>query len=266
MVTSFYPTGGAQPWNPNPKPGTPPTTPPPDPTTPPPPDTGQPGLPSPGTPPPFTPPSTMDPYTYTQQYQSGSSAQTQSQTGEQLGNTNQNQLNENIYDPNSLALRNLGADMLTQVMATGQLPGNFGISNQAFDAAARAFERHIAPGMAAQYGAGSPAIPSQKALMFEQLAAQLSRDQWTNFNNVFDEVANFSFTPTGQKGNMQQQQATSEAQQGVQAGTWQTNNTQQGALLSALLSAMAGGAIGRGGNLKPTPPPPGGGTTGGTII
>lgn len=192
----------------------------------------------------WTPPRGMDPYNASATWQSGSSSQQQNQSGTSVGNTVQDQLNNNIYDPVSLALRGQGAEALQQILATGQLPGNFGMSKQAFDALNSAFERNIAPGMAAQFGAGSPAIASQEALMNEQLAAQLSQQQWANFSNIFDEVANFAYTPTGQQSTSNVNSNTSQEQTTDTTGTWQTNNTMAGALASSLLTAM-----GKGGNI-----------------
>jgi hypothetical protein len=214
-----------------------------------PPDGGSGGGGAPGTgtgvpgtqPPAFDPPKGLDPYQYSQGWQSGSSSQSQDQQGTSIGNTTQDQLNNNIYDPVSLALRGSGGNLLQQIMATGQLPGNFGISDQAFDALNRSFQKNIAPGMAAQYGAGSPAISSQQAAMNEQLAASMSQQQWSNFNNLFDEVANFAFTPTGQSTQQQRQDNVDTTQHTDQTGTWQQNNTMEGALLSSLLTALKGG-------------------------
>lgn len=192
----------------------------------------------------FDPPKGLDPYQASQQWTSGSSSQNQQQSGTSVGNTAQTQLNENIYDPASLALRGQGAQALQQILTTGKLPGNFGMNQQAFDALNSAFERNVAPQLAAQYGAGSPVIGSQEALANEQLAAQLSQQQWSNFMNLFDEVANFSFTPTGQNSSSNTDSTTNSTQEGTQSGTWQQNNTMEGALLSSLLTAMGkGGSI-----------------------
>lgn len=189
----------------------------------------------------FDPPKGLDPYQASQQWTSGSSSQQQQQSGTSTGNTAQTQLNENIYDPASLALRGQGSQALAQILATGKLPGNFGMNQQAFDALNSAFERNIAPQLAAQYGAGSPVIGSQEALANEQLAAQLSQQSWGNFMNLFDEVANFSFTPTGQNSSSNTDSTNQSEQIGGKNGTWQQNNTMEGALLSSLLTAMGKG-------------------------
>lgn len=186
----------------------------------------------------------MTPYQYQQTFSSGSSDQQQNVQGQSNQATDQNQLNSNTYDPASLALRNQGAGSLAEIMATGQLPGNFGISKQAFDALNSAFERNIAPGMAAQFGAGSPAIASQEALMNEQLAATLGQQQWQNYQGIFNDVSNFAFTPTGQQSTMGQTRTEDTNSDTSNTANWQSNNTAEGSLLSSLLTAAkTGGKI-----------------------
>jgi len=189
------------------------------------------------------PPANQTPYQSQDQYQSGSGSMAQTQTG--TGNTDitQQQNNANVYNAGSLGLQNQGAQALAQILAGGDLQG-FGMNGQAFDALNSAFERNVAPQLAAQYGSGSTAIGSQEALMNEQLAAQLSQQQWANFNNVFDDVSNFAFTPTGQTATNNQQQQTAENQQTDQTNNWQSNNLASTNILTSLLNLAKQGKTG----------------------
>src|SRR5262249_19408781 len=126
-------------------------------------------------------------------FSAGSSTQQQNQTTDNTGNTQQ----MNVYNPAAQALQGSAATALQGILSTGQLPGNFGISQQAFDAMNNNFRENIAPQYAAQYGAGSPVIGSRWALMNEQLAAQLGQQQWNNALGLFGQAQGLGYNPIG---------------------------------------------------------------------
>lgn len=127
--------------------------------------------------------------------------------------TTQNTAQENTYDPSAVALRGQLGGMMSKVLSEGKLPGQFGgMFDQAFDALSSHFKRNIQPVMAAQHGVGSPAIGSEFALMSQQLAAQLGREQWQNALGLFNEIGQFSYQPTGQKMSFDATQKTDQSQ------------------------------------------------------
>lgn len=179
-----------------------------------------------------TTPAGMTPLYNTATFNSGTQSGTQQQSGVSSGQTAQ----ANTYNPSGQALQDQGAASLSNVLSTGQLPGNFGMSQLAFDALNQNFNRYQAPALANQFGAGSAAIGASQGEQNMNLAAQMNRDAWTNYNNVFNDVANFAYTPTGSVSTNQQAQS----QSGSDTSAFQTNNTQEGALLAGAVNAWTG--------------------------
>lgn len=155
----------------------------------------------------------------------GTSASTANQTGVQTGTTAQQgtgsstSTTNNIYaDP---ALQGQAGGSISGTLATGQLPGNFGMSQLAYDMMNQNFNQNIAPGLANAYGAGSPQIGAQFSQANEQLTNQLSQNAWGNYMNTIDAAAQLGYTPTGQTttGNTAQKAQTDTSQAQSQQST-----------------------------------------------
>lgn len=139
----------------------------------------------------------------------------------------------NVYNPASTNLQSQGGSVLSQVLQSGQVPEGFGMNQQAFDALNRNLKNNVNPVLAAQYGAGSPVIGSTAALANEQLAADMSQQQWGNFNSLFNDIQNFAFSATGQT----QTQSQDSTNSGNTTGNWQQQTTTEMPIQGAALGA-----------------------------
>lgn len=129
---------------------------------------------------------------------------------------------QNTYQPWQTGLQAQAGQAAGNFLQTGNLPGTFGAPPQVTQAYIDNFNRSVAPQLAAQYGAGSPAIGSQLALGLEQLQAQVYQNQSANFSNALNTAGGLGFQAIGQTG--QQQQAQTQNQQSN--SNWQaTENT-----------------------------------------
>lgn len=155
---------------------------------------------------------------YTQTQYSGTTGQV---TG---GNTQAS----NVYTPGQTSLQgNLGN--LWSSFLGGNVPSSFTNPAAATTAYQSNFNTQVAPGLAAQYGAGSPAIGSANALGLANLQGQLYNTGVNNFLSALGGGSNYALgLPTGTTG------AYGQQQQGAAQGQ-QTTNINPLALLASIL-------------------------------
>jgi hypothetical protein len=147
--------------------------------------------------------------------------------------TGGNTLAQNTYSPGQQQLQgNLGN--LWQSFLSGNIPSSFTNPQAAINAYNTNFQTSVAPGMAAQYGAGSPAIGSANALGLAQLQGQLYNTGVNNFLGALGGGTNYALgMPTGQQGSYGSQAA------GQYSGT-QTSQINPLALLAGLYNQVQG--------------------------
>lgn len=134
----------------------------------------------------------------TQQYYNADTTGTSGQTG----TTNQQQANQ--YTPGQQELQSqLPQTLMGLLTGQTQAPGWMTAPPEAFKAYNDSFDTYVKPGLAFQYGAGSPQIGSQQMMGNEQLAANLYQNGYSNFLNGLGNAENFAMTPIGQNTNNQ---------------------------------------------------------------
>jgi hypothetical protein len=136
---------------------------------------------------------------------------TQNQTGQQSSAGSQQQLN--AYTPGQQGLQgNLGG--LYQSLLGGNIPNSFTNPAAATNAYNTNFQTQVAPQMAAQYGAGSPAIASQQALGLAQMQGNLYNQGVQNYMGALGQGANYAQQmPVGGSGAQQAQGAQTSSGQ-----------------------------------------------------
>lgn len=124
-------------------------------------------------------------------------------TGSQRQSTNQTSANQsqgaqaNVYNPEQDQLQQLAAKQAAQYLQTGVAPGvdaSLAAQSAAFK---QNFNQMVAPQMAAQYGAGSPAIASAEAQGLVNLTSDVYKNQGSQFNSALGTAAGMAYTPTG---------------------------------------------------------------------
>lgn len=157
------------------------------------------------------------------------------------GQQSQQQQQTSLFSPEQQNLQALASKVGGQALSTGQLPGNYGISQQAFDAMDQNFNQNIAHTLAAQYGPGSPVIGGTFANMNAQLAATLGQEQFSNFNNLFNEIGNFAQRPAGSAADS----SAATSQSGNSGFSYNQTNTSEATLpdiaQSSLFNALGSG-------------------------
>lgn len=141
----------------------------------------------------------------------------------------------NVYTQGQQNLQGQVGGAIGNTLAGGGIPGaDTNFVPQQMQAYADYYNRYVAPGQAAQGGAGSPAMASGLALGLEQLQAGLGSTIYqTNagaYNNALNTGTQAAYTPTGQ--NTSGTNATNTANStnavtnttNVGAGSWQTNS------------------------------------------
>jgi hypothetical protein len=173
-----------------------------------------------------------------QQQSQNVSASQQGQQGTQAGTQN----TQNQYTGAQQAAQNQANQMLSTVMQTGQLPPGWGLNQAAIQAATDNFKNNIEPTLAAQYGAGSPQIGSQFALMNEQLIGNLSQQEFQNFQGIFGDVANIAYRPIGTASQSTGTQSSSGTASGtnVDTSTGSATSNQNTATSNNLVGALLG--------------------------
>lgn len=155
---------------------------------------------------------------------------TQSQAAQQANTGAQQQ--QNTYTPGQSDVQgSLGG--LYQQLLGGNIPSSFTNPAAATNAYNSNFQTQVAPGLAAQYGAGSPQIGSQQALGLAQLQGNLYNSGVQNYMGALGQESNYALgMPTGASSTTQGQGAT--AQQGV-------SSTGTNPLIFLLSSLLGGG-------------------------
>jgi hypothetical protein len=145
---------------------------------------------------------------YMNQTYSGNTGQVQG------GNTNAQQ----TYTPGQTDTQGqLGG--LWQSFMQGNIPSSFTNPAAATNAYNTNFQTQVAPGLAAQYGAGSPVIGSQNALGLAQLQGNLYNTGVNNYQGALSGGSNYALgMPTGNVGsygNQGVQQQSGQNQYGI---------------------------------------------------
>ncbi len=119
-----------------------------------------------------------------------------------------------------------------------QVPDYFTAPPQVFKAYNDNFQQSVAPGIAAQFGAGSPQMASQQSIGNQNLAANLYQNGQGNYLNYLNSAANVAFNPVGQ------QTANSAANNWQSQNNGNTQGYQTGSPLGALgLGGAAAGSV-----------------------
>jgi len=158
--------------------------------------------------------------------QSGSSNATTTSNANATGQ----QASQNVYQPWQTALQAQAGGAASNYLTTGQAPsGVTGAPPQLVSAFTDQFNQNVAPQLAAQYGAGSPAIASQLALGLEQLNANTYSTNLNAYQNTLSQAGNLGFNAVGQTGTSGQQQNstsnTNETWQQALADTYNMSST-----------------------------------------
>lgn len=151
------------------------------------------------------------------------------------GNTASQGNTANTYSPFQQELQQEAAGQAGQFLATGIAPG----VQQELDAQKAAymqnFNESVAPQLAAQYGAGSPAIGSQLAQGLVSLTSDVYQNQAGQFNSALGTAGNLAYNATGASSNTNQQQAANTASK-TSSNDWQNQTN----LLANSGSTVAG--------------------------
>lgn len=120
--------------------------------------------------------------------------QQQTQLGQQGQTQSQSQMN--VYNPQQQALQGNVLDQANNLL-TGNVSNSFGLPQSVWDAAYYNFNKYQAPQLAAQHGAGSPAISSSMNELNLQLAGLSGQNAMSNALGAFDAAAKYAFNPLG---------------------------------------------------------------------
>lgn len=159
-------------------------------------------------------------------YTTGSQQLSQAATGQQSA--------MNQYNPGQLAMQDY-TNQYGMNLLNGQVPQGAGLSDASRQKAWLDWNSQVAPRLAAQNGAGSPAIGSSASQLALGLAAKDSEMGFANSLGAYQAAGNFAYKPIGSN------QSTAQNQLSNQASN-QTSTTQDfGALISSLLAGAGGG-------------------------
>jgi len=117
------------------------------------------------------------------------------------GNANQS----NTYLPWQSGLQSQVAGAEGNLLA-GNVPTSFTNPQASVQAYENNFNQYVAPELASQYGAGSPAIGATESSGLTNLAAQNYQSGISNYSNVLAGAQSAALTPTGQTSNQAQEQ------------------------------------------------------------
>jgi len=152
---------------------------------------------------------------------------TQSSSGTQQANQ------QNTYLPwQQSAQGNLGA--AANNILTGNVPTSYTNPQQTTQAYMNNFNQYVAPELAAQYGAGSPAIGASLNSGLTNLAAQNYEQGLANYNTGVATAGSLAMTPSGQTSTGSQQNQ----------GTGTTTSTQEMTDLINMLDTTSGSGAG----------------------
>lgn len=167
----------------------------------------------------------------------------QNAQGSSTGTANSQVSNQNQYSADQQALQSqLAGQYGGLISGQSQIPAYFTAPQQVFDAFNTNFTKNVEPGIAAQFGAGSPQIGAQRSFGNQQLAAQLYQGGISNYLNSLGAANNFAMTPQGTIGSSNTANQGSNQYENDQ-GTMGIQSNQFGQGLLALLLGMLGGGI-----------------------
>lgn len=157
-------------------------------------------------------------------------------TQQQGANTGQSRA---YFSPEQLAAQqNVLGNLSGYLSGQQSIPAYMTAPPEVFQAYNSAFDKYVKPGIAAQYGAGSPQIGGQQSYGNMQLAAQLYQGGLQNYLGAMGMYGNLAFNPQGQ--NTQAANAA-QGQQQFDQNNWNlgASTTNYGpSLLSLLLSRI----------------------------
>lgn len=168
----------------------------------------------------------------------GSAGPVVSTTNTNLDTTNANNeltSNNSVFTPGQQAVQGQAGNFISNILSGGQVPQSFGMPQSVYDAAFANFNKYQAPMLAAQNGAGSPAINSSMQELQLQLAGMAGKQSMGNALDAFSQAANFAFKPIGSTGT---RAATGTENQ---TGSGITTTTDVGGLLGGIAFSTGGG-------------------------
>jgi hypothetical protein len=142
----------------------------------------------------------------------GGGANSTTSTGSSTGTGAVN--SQQVYNPWQQQEQQEAGQAASSFLQTGNLPGTLGAPPAETQAYVNNFNQNVAPQLAAQYGAGSPAIASQEALGLSQLAGSEYSQGISALSGAVQNAASIGFNAVGQnqeQNQQQQQQATSNS-------------------------------------------------------
>lgn len=158
--------------------------------------------------------------------QQNNSLDTTALNQQQNQSTNQQNQAMNQYTAGQQALQGQVTGM-GQNLLNGNISSSFGLPQSVYDAEIANFNRFQAPMLAAQHGAGSPAIQAAMESLQLQLAGMGAKNAFQNALGAYDAAGKYAFTPIGnnqtQIGSNSMNNVTNQTQQGL--SNQQTNNT-----------------------------------------
>lgn len=143
----------------------------------------------------------------------------------------------NQYTEGQQALQGQLPGMYSSLIG-GQVPTQFTAPQQLIDQYNRAFQANVAPGLAAQYGAGSPQIASQQSFGLGNLLANQYQQGIGNYQNALGQAAGYALSPVGSSNATQGNQTSQGTQQGT--GSIVYNSTPM-SLISQILQLLTRG-------------------------
>lgn len=161
----------------------------------------------------------------TTQDSSGSSRNNTAQTGSQAGAQQQ----QNTYLPFQEQIQQGLGNNVNSFLTTGVAPNTQNVLDAENAAYNQAFQQGPAHQLAAQYGAGSPAIASALEQGYLQNTANVFANQGQAYNSALATAGNLALTPSGSQGTQtgkesQNTQSTQNWQQAMnEAQTMATN-------------------------------------------
>jgi hypothetical protein len=156
--------------------------------------------------------------TNTQDTASGAATASQS-SGSATGQQAQQQAQ--VYNPWQQSEQQQAGQAASSFLQTGNLPGTLGAPPAETQAYINNFNQNVAPQLAAQYGAGSPAIASQEALGLSQLAGSEYSQGISALSGAIGQEANIGFNAIGSN-QAGAQSSAQESQNKGESTDWQT--------------------------------------------
>lgn len=135
-------------------------------------------------------------YQGNQSYASGFTGSTQEQNYANQAAT------QNQFTPGQQQLQGMVPGMFANFLS-GNVPTSFTAPQQVIDAYQQNFRKMVQPGLAAQYGTGSPQIAAQQTYGLGQLLGNLYQSGLSNYAGALNAAGNYGLTPTGAATNNQ---------------------------------------------------------------